>query len=245
VHGLDRHRGRRVLNRAEVERAEGHVDEKNAEDEAPVADAVRNERLLAGVRRALLLAVMISRYDKAHALPAHEHHQEVAPQDEHEHEEAEEVQVAEESRDAGARLVGHVGRRVHVNHRADPGHDEDHHPGQRVEPESPRHLERPDGAVRGLERNRRNPLSHDHVERPRLGGQAEQLPEREHRHAEREVNHRTPPGRLSRRNGDAHEAVDRGPDAGSTGISQMYLMFSGHEGRDGLSGPSCPSLPSH
>ena len=116
------------------------VDQEDAEDEAPVADAVGDERLLAGVRRALLLVPVADQQVRAeaHAFPAHEHHQEVVSQDEHEHEEAEQVQVAEEARDAAARLVGHVGRRVDVDQRADAGDDEDHHPGQRIEPEAPR-----------------------------------------------------------------------------------------------------------
>ena len=115
------------------------VDQEHAEDEAPVADAVGDERLLAGVRRALLLVPVADQQVRAEAdaFPAHEHHQEVVPQHEHEHEEAEQVQVAEEARHAAARLVGHVGRRVDVDQRADAGDDQDHHPGQRIEAEAP------------------------------------------------------------------------------------------------------------
>src|SRR5213083_441775 len=43
-----------VSNGAEVERAERVINEEDAEDEAPVADAVGDERFLAGVGRALL-----------------------------------------------------------------------------------------------------------------------------------------------------------------------------------------------
>ena len=157
---LDRHRPRGILDGAEIERAEGVVDEEDAEDEAPVADAVGDERFLPRVRRALLLVPVADQQVRAqaHAFPADEHDQEVVAQHEHEHEEAEQVQVAEEARDAAARLVGHVGRRIDVNQRADAGDDEQHHPRERIEPESPRHLEVAE-AVMGRERNLRNPLT--------------------------------------------------------------------------------------
>ena len=140
---LDRHRRRGILDGAEIERAEHRVDQKDAEDESPVADAVRDERLLAGVSRTLLLVPVADQQVRAEtdAFPAHEHHQEVVSQDEHEHEEAEQIEIAEEAGDASARLVGHVRRRVDVNQRADAGDDQQHHPGQRIEPESPGHLE--------------------------------------------------------------------------------------------------------
>src|SRR5437870_1225346 len=82
-----------------------------------VTDPVRDERLLAGIGRALLFVPIADQQIRAetHALPAHEHDQEVVAQDEHEHEKAEQVQIAEEARDAAARLVGDVGRRVNVN----------------------------------------------------------------------------------------------------------------------------------
>ena len=127
-------------------------DQEDAEDEAPVADAVGNEGLLPRVRRALLLVPVADQQVRAeaHAFPAHEHHEEVVPQDEREHEEAEEVQVAEEPRDAAARLVGDIRRRVDVNQRADAGDDQQHHPGQRIEAEAPRHLKTADRAVAHL-----------------------------------------------------------------------------------------------
>ena len=218
-----------VLHGAEIERAEGREDQEDAEDEAPVADAVGDERLLAGVRRALLLVPVADQQVRAEAdaLPAHEHHQEVVPQDEHEHEEAEQVQVAEEARDAAARLVGHVGRRIDVDQRADAGDDEQHHPGQRIEAEAPGHLEAADGAVAHLQRNRRNPLRDDDVVGARLGGQRQQLPERDQRQAER-----ARPSSRTRRRRPALRENERiptrplmaAPMPGSRGISQMYFM---------------------
>ena len=213
---LDRHRRRGILNGSEIERAEGVVDEKDAEDEAPVADAVGDERFLPGVRRALLLVPVADQQVRAqaHAFPAHEHHQEVASQDEHEHEEAEQVQVAEEARDAAARLVGHVGGRIDVNQRPDPGDDEQHHRRERIEPESPRHFEVAE-AVMGRERNLRNPRRDVHVVGARVRGQPEQLPERDNRQRERRRHRRAgdkaggPAGERT----NPHEAVDGGPGA--------------------------------
>jgi hypothetical protein len=146
VRGLDRHGRSDVLDFAEVERAKGPEDQEDAEDEPPVADAIGDERLPAGVGGGFLLVPIANQEIRAEAdaLPAHEHHQEVVSQDEHEHEETEQVQIAEEAGDAAAGLVGHVGGRIDVDQRADAGDDEDHHPGQRIEPEPPRHLKRGD-----------------------------------------------------------------------------------------------------
>jgi hypothetical protein len=46
VRRLDRHRRGGVLDGAEIERAEHVEDQEDAEDEAPVADAVGDERFL-------------------------------------------------------------------------------------------------------------------------------------------------------------------------------------------------------
>ena len=218
MRGLDRHRGGGVLNRAEVEGPERRVDQEHAEHEAPVADAVGDERLLAGVRRALLLVPVADQQIRAQAdpFPADEHHQEVVAQDQHQHEEAEQVEIAEEARHAGPRLVGDVGGRVDVDQRADAGDDQQHHPRQRIEPESPRHLQAADAAVAQLERDRRDPLGDRDVERPRLGRQREQLPEGDHRQPERRDHRhaRHQAGGPARERTDPDQTVDRRPEPG-------------------------------
>jgi hypothetical protein len=173
-HRLDRHAGGQVLDLAEVERAEGEEDEKDAEDEAPVTDAIGDERLLARIRRALLLVPVTDQQVRAqaHAFPAHEHHQEIAAQDEHEHEEAEQIEVAEESRETAARLLGHVRRRIHMDQGADPGDDENHHPGKRIEAESPLDVQ-PANPVCRRKRGRRNPVRQHDLVRACVGRQAE------------------------------------------------------------------------
>ena len=126
---LDGHRRRLFGHHPEVKTPEGHQDQEHPEDEAKVANAIGEERLLAGVRRALLLIPETDEQvgTEPHPFPSHEHHQEVAPQDEHEHEEAEQVQVAEEARVAAPRFVVQVRGGVDVDEKADSRDDEDHH----------------------------------------------------------------------------------------------------------------------
>src|SRR5262249_19540191 len=74
-------------------------EEREAADEAPVADAVDDEGLHP---RGGLLVVLVPEADEqvaaeADALPAEEHHDEVVPEDEEQHREDEEVQVREEA----------------------------------------------------------------------------------------------------------------------------------------------------
>ena len=212
---LDRQRRSRVGDSAEVERAEGVINEEHAEDESPVTHAVDDERLLAGIRRALLLVPVADQQigAEAHAFPADEHREESTAKDEREHEETEEVQVAEEPRVAPTRLVVHVGRRVDMNERSDAGDDEQHHRRKRIEPECPRDLE-PPNAVRGGERNRRNPVTEVHHVLARIGRKSEQLPEGIQREAER-THHRG--ARHERRRvllerANADEPVNRGAE---------------------------------
>ena len=82
---FDRHRRGRVRDGAEVERAERVEDQEHAEHESPVADAVDDERLLAGIRRALLFVPVPDEQVRAqaHAFPPDEHRQEGAAQHEH------------------------------------------------------------------------------------------------------------------------------------------------------------------
>ena len=110
---------------------------QHAEDEPVVADAVDDERLLAGVGRRLLLEPEADQQVRAEAdaFPADEHHQEVRAEHEHEHERGEQVQIREVARELAVGLVVHVGGRVDVDQRADAGDDQDHHRRQRIEPE--------------------------------------------------------------------------------------------------------------
>ena len=85
--------------------AEGVEDQEDAEDEAEVADAVDDERLLAGVGGEVLVVVEADQQVRAEpdAFPADEHDHVVRPEDEEQHHEHEEVEVGEEARVARLR----------------------------------------------------------------------------------------------------------------------------------------------
>ena len=88
-------RGRRSREVLEIERAESNVCEEDPEKEPEIADAVDDEGFLAGVGSTLLLIPKAHQQvrAKADALPAHEHHEKVRAQDEHEHERRKQIQV--------------------------------------------------------------------------------------------------------------------------------------------------------
>ena len=215
--GLDRHGGCRALDAGEVERAERPKQQEDAEDESPVTDAVRDEGLLPGVARAWFLVPVADQQVRAETdtFPPDEHHQHVAAQHQQQHEEAEQVEVAEEPRHAAARLVVHVRGRVDVDQGADARHHQQHHRRQRIEPEAPRHLQRGARTVTRRRRHRRNPLRHDHVVTAHLGRQPEQLPERDERQSERRTHRgaRYEPGRAPREHTDPHEPIDDGAES--------------------------------
>ena len=126
-------RGREHL--AEVERAEEGEHSEDAQDEAEVPDAVHDERLLAGVRRELLVVVVPDQEvgAESHALPAHEHHQEVRREHERQHREHEQVQVREVAAVAG--LVPHIAHRIDVDQEPDERDEADHQRGEGIQPE--------------------------------------------------------------------------------------------------------------
>ncbi len=179
---LGRHRRRLGGDQLEVERAEGDERQQGAEDEGVVADAVDDERLLAGVAGRLLHVVEADQQVRAQpdALPADEHHQEVRAEHQHEHEEDEQVQVGEEARVVGVGLLVHVGRRVDVDQRADAGDDQDHQRRQRVEPEG--QVER--------EVARLDPGEHRLADLAAIGRQAGQRHDLQHGNGERRQHHR-------------------------------------------------------
>ncbi len=122
-----------VKDGSEVQRAEVRDEQEHCEQEADVADAVDDHRLLAGVRGRIAGVVEADQQirGEAHALPAHEHQQEVLRQHQGEHEEEEEVHVGEEA--PVPFLFGHVADRVDVDQEADAGDDAEHHQGELIE----------------------------------------------------------------------------------------------------------------
>ena len=118
-----------------VERAEIREQGEHAHEEGEIADAVDDERLLAGVGRERLIVIETDEQVRAeaHPFPAHEHHQVVVAQDQQQHRRHEQVQVGEVA--AVPLLVGHVAGGVDVDQETHEGDDEQHHRRQPVEQE--------------------------------------------------------------------------------------------------------------
>ncbi len=130
---------------AEGERAEGGKDEEDADEEAEVADAVDDEGLFAGVGGGVALEVEADEQigGEAHALPADEHEQDVAGEDQEGHEEEKEIEEAEVARVAG--LVVHVADGINVDEEADAGDDQQHDQRELIEDKAEIDVEWADG----------------------------------------------------------------------------------------------------
>ena len=128
---------------AEGERAEVGEQKEDANEEAEVADAVDDEGFLAGGDGGVALEVEADEQigGETDALPADEHHEDVAGEDQDGHEEEEEVEVAEVAR--VALFVGHVADGVDVDEEADAGDDEEHDERKLIEDEAEVDVERP------------------------------------------------------------------------------------------------------
>ena len=120
---------------AEIGGAEGVEDQEDAEDEAEVADAVDDERFLAGVGGEVLVVVEADQQVRAEpdSFPSDEHHHVVRSEHEQQHHEHEEIEVGEEAR--VALLVRHVAGGVDVDQEADPRDDQQHRAGERIDAE--------------------------------------------------------------------------------------------------------------
>ena len=141
----------------EAQRAEHGHHEQHAEDEAGVAHAVHDERLLARVAGRLLVEVEADQQVAAqpHAFPADEQQHVVVRQHQHQHEEDEQVEVAEEA--VVAVVVIHVAGGVHVDQEADAGDHQDHDRAERVEQKAPVELEGGEVPVGHVERQAGEP----------------------------------------------------------------------------------------
>ena len=94
---------------------------------ARVTDAVDDERFLPRVRRRLAQEIETDQEIAAQpdAFPSDEQQQQIVRQDQRQHREHEQIQVAEEA--VVAAFVRHVAGRIHVNQESDAGDDEQHH----------------------------------------------------------------------------------------------------------------------
>ena len=101
--------------------------QKECNKESEVADAVDDECFLTcrcgRVFREPESDQQVRR--EAHALPANKHHQVVVGEDQHQHEEHEQVQVTEEAVEPV--VLPHVADRIDVDEESDTGDDQQHH----------------------------------------------------------------------------------------------------------------------
>ena len=106
-------------------------------DEAEIADAVDDESL---DRRGVGGRLLVPEADEeiarqSDALPAEEHLNEVVGGHERQHREGEEREIREEAR--SMRILVHVADRIEMDERGDGVDDDEHHHGERVDPERP------------------------------------------------------------------------------------------------------------
>ena len=120
----------------ELHRAEVPGDGEHAQQESGVPHAVGDKRLVGGGRGRVSLEVEADQQVRAqaHALPADEHQGVVVRQDQRQHGEHEQVQIAEEA--VVAALVRHVADRVDVDQHAHAGDEQQPDRGERIEQEA-------------------------------------------------------------------------------------------------------------
>ncbi len=136
----------------EVNGAEDLEGEEDRQEEAEVADAVDDERLLPCRGAPVLLEVEADQQVAAQpdALPADEQDDQVGPEDERQHGEHEQVQVGEVPRIRALALAVHVPHRVDVDQEPHERHEEQHHRRQRIQPQREVDREVREQAVGGL-----------------------------------------------------------------------------------------------
>ena len=118
--------GRVVLERGEVERAVEREAHRDAEDEAKVAHAVDDERLLRRGGGVVLVEVVRDQHVRAeaHEFPVDERHEQVVGDDDSQDGEHEDRETGEET--AAGRILLHVTDGKEVNPRGDERHHEEH-----------------------------------------------------------------------------------------------------------------------
>ena len=125
-----------VIDGRELYGPEVPQDRQGAEQDADIADTIDNEGLVGSGRGGMLLEVETDQQIRAepYALPPDEHHQVVVAEDERQHGEHEEVQVAEEP--VVPALVRHVADGIDVDQHSDAGDEEQPDAGERIEEEA-------------------------------------------------------------------------------------------------------------
>ena len=111
----------------------GAPQQQNAKDKPKIAQTVRDERLLGGIRRRRAFVPEANEQvaANAHQFPEDEHHHEVVRQHDAKHGKGEQAQAGKVARHAG--IVLHVAVGIEVNGRAHPGDHQQHQQAHRVQ----------------------------------------------------------------------------------------------------------------
>jgi hypothetical protein len=101
--------------------------EEEGDEKAEVPNPIHDECFLAGGRSRVFGEPETDKQKRGqtHALPADEHHQVIAGQNQCEHEEHEQVQIGKEAIEAP--FFPHIADRINVDHKADARDHQQHH----------------------------------------------------------------------------------------------------------------------
>ena len=169
----------------EIQRSKQCHQLQHAKREAEVADAVHHESFLARITGKLLEEIKTDQQvaAQAHTFPTHEHQQEVLGQHQDQHEEHEQIQVAEKT--VVTAFVRHVADGIEVNQQADAGNHEQHHGREAIHKEVHADLQRAAlkpreiaFRMRGIQRIQRPQGPHDVGERHGHGSNANEIDQR-------------------------------------------------------------------
>ena len=199
----------------QVHRAERGLAPEDAEEEAEVADAIHDERLLGGIGGRGLLVVMVDQEvgAEAHQFPEHENHQQVVREHDAEHREHEDREPAKVPRPRP--VVVHVAERKHVHRETDNPDDRQHEGGEVIELEAERQREV-------------SQLQPRHRRREALAAQGEREAGAGHRHGRRHGHQRGQPAtpaeeeRDHRGRGQRREQDEKGERKGGHGIGRKF-----------------------
>ena len=171
-------RGNGRANLVEIDRAKRYERQKQSQNKSGVAHAVDDKRLLARIRSRLAQEIKTDQQIAAqpHAFPAHEQEQHIVRQDQRQHREHEKVHIAEEP--VVAALVRHIPGRVNVDQHPDAGDHHHHHRVQRVEHQSPSHVEIQQVPRRRMHPSGRHPVEQNHLHEAIFGRPRDQLQHR-------------------------------------------------------------------
>ncbi len=138
AHGHQLCRGENLVERQRTKRIEY---QKHSHQKSQVADPVHDKSLFGGI---VVVMVFEPEADEEigtepHSLPSDEHDGIIGPKHQQQHGEYKEVHVGKKT--VESRIVFHVTHRVHMNHKAYPGNNQQHQHRKRIDEEGKRDVE--------------------------------------------------------------------------------------------------------